>query len=264
MHKVLLTAQLNAVAGREAEFTEWYTNVHLRDVLRMKGTVAVQRFIQDEVQLKHADHSRFAFLTACEVDDARAVSDGHAQAAGTDEELVFSSAADLTDSAVFYYYPKVEIPGLGEAGSARSAVYLEFDGDSQKTRDAASQTADAVARLLAPETVVAGSVVAHYRSDDQMFRRPPKAPSILLLLSTLDPWRVAVALNAAGEALMAASRVTVHRPASARITKEQVVGQGPTCRELAARRRALAGPRPRWGRPRLTAEQSNVARGIRE
>lgn len=34
----------NPVAGREDEYNEWYTQQHLKDVLKVPGVVAAQRF----------------------------------------------------------------------------------------------------------------------------------------------------------------------------------------------------------------------------
>jgi hypothetical protein len=36
------------VEGRESEYNEWYSNIHLRDVLKVPGFVAAQRFKQAE------------------------------------------------------------------------------------------------------------------------------------------------------------------------------------------------------------------------
>jgi hypothetical protein len=40
----LLVVYSDAVPGREAEFNDWYTHVHIRDVMRIPGALAVQRF----------------------------------------------------------------------------------------------------------------------------------------------------------------------------------------------------------------------------
>jgi hypothetical protein len=44
MAKALYLVHTNCEAGREAEFNEWYENVHLRDLLSVDGIVAAQRF----------------------------------------------------------------------------------------------------------------------------------------------------------------------------------------------------------------------------
>lgn len=42
--KFLMIAQSTAKEGREKEFDDWYTNVHLDEVLALPGFVAAQRF----------------------------------------------------------------------------------------------------------------------------------------------------------------------------------------------------------------------------
>ena len=34
----------NAVEGRDAEFNEWYTNIHLKEVLEVPGFTAATRY----------------------------------------------------------------------------------------------------------------------------------------------------------------------------------------------------------------------------
>lgn len=44
----------NAVAGREAEFNEWYTKTHILDLLKCPGVVSAQRFKTVESQSPNA------------------------------------------------------------------------------------------------------------------------------------------------------------------------------------------------------------------
>lgn len=42
--KCVLVVLSNPVAGREAEFNDWYSNQHLADVLKVPGFLSAQRF----------------------------------------------------------------------------------------------------------------------------------------------------------------------------------------------------------------------------
>ena len=42
-----------AVEGREDEFNDWYTNIHCHDTMRLKGSVAVQRWKLSRHQLRY-------------------------------------------------------------------------------------------------------------------------------------------------------------------------------------------------------------------
>lgn len=44
MAKALYLVHTNCESGREAEFNDWYDNVHLRDLLGVDGIIAAQRF----------------------------------------------------------------------------------------------------------------------------------------------------------------------------------------------------------------------------
>lgn len=44
MIDAVLVVLTKAVAGREADMEDWYTNIHIRDALRFRGSVTAQRF----------------------------------------------------------------------------------------------------------------------------------------------------------------------------------------------------------------------------
>ena len=53
----VLTVLINPVAGREDDFNDWYTNVHIRDVMRFAGSIRVQRLLASAVQLEEPGHN---------------------------------------------------------------------------------------------------------------------------------------------------------------------------------------------------------------
>jgi hypothetical protein len=50
MERTLYLVQTEPVLGREVEFNDWYTNVHLPEVVAIPGIVAAQRFKVHSVQ----------------------------------------------------------------------------------------------------------------------------------------------------------------------------------------------------------------------
>jgi hypothetical protein len=92
----------NPVDGREAEYNEWYDNVHLADVLAVDGVVSAQRF-------KYADitgTAPYQYLAVYEwdVDDvtmARAALD---KARG-EGRLPLSSALDRETVGAWFFEP---------------------------------------------------------------------------------------------------------------------------------------------------------------
>lgn len=69
METFMLTFCNATEPGREDEMNNWYTWVHIRDVMSMnESTIAVQRFETTSVQPAGADLRR-KYLTLCEVAD---------------------------------------------------------------------------------------------------------------------------------------------------------------------------------------------------
>ena len=56
----------NPVDGREDEYHDWYTNIHIPDVLKLPGAVAAQRFRLAHVQ-RYDTASPYAYLALYEV-----------------------------------------------------------------------------------------------------------------------------------------------------------------------------------------------------
>ncbi len=67
MPRYNLIALTNCEAGREDEFNDWYTNVHLADVLKLPGVVAAQRFELNEVQHRQGQMP-WGFMAVYEID----------------------------------------------------------------------------------------------------------------------------------------------------------------------------------------------------
>ena len=74
MTRHVLLVLSNAANGRDDEFNDWYTNVHLPDVLAVDGFVAAQRFRLADAQLqpdRPAPH-RYLAVYDIEADDPSA------------------------------------------------------------------------------------------------------------------------------------------------------------------------------------------------
>lgn len=104
----ILVVYQNAVTGRLAQYDDWYTNIHIRDALRLDGAIATQRFcIGDEqpvlegetVAPQHWAH------TIYEWSSAQKSVDGHNERAGTplmevSRDCVFEGLRD------YFYRPE--------------------------------------------------------------------------------------------------------------------------------------------------------------
>lgn len=83
----------NPVAGREDEYNDWYSRIHLKDVLDVPGFVSAQRFVLSDA----SPASAFKYLAIYEVlsEDVRSTFEEMYRRAGTAAMFV-SDALDQT------------------------------------------------------------------------------------------------------------------------------------------------------------------------
>jgi hypothetical protein len=103
--KAIDLVQTNALPGQEAEFNEWYDNVHLHDILRVPGIVTAQRFRLSPVRRggNYSTMARpFEYLALYELDgDTNDVLD-RIEAARAAGKIPWSAALDPVFSAYIY------------------------------------------------------------------------------------------------------------------------------------------------------------------
>lgn len=73
--KHIFIAMTNAVEGKDVEFSKWYDDVHLEEVLATPGFVAVQRYQLNDVQLGTNHPYKFLAIYELETDDPQATLD---------------------------------------------------------------------------------------------------------------------------------------------------------------------------------------------
>src|SRR3546814_993606 len=52
MIEAILVVLTKAVPGRDDDLNDWYTNIHIRDALRFRGSITAQRFKRSENQVQ--------------------------------------------------------------------------------------------------------------------------------------------------------------------------------------------------------------------
>jgi hypothetical protein len=107
MIESILVVLSRALAGRDDEMNDWYTNVHLRDALGYRGSIAVQRFVaaDDQSGPLTADWP-WRYLALYEAFSAELFSQSHRDAADT-VWMEISEAFDASMINDFYYYPMI-------------------------------------------------------------------------------------------------------------------------------------------------------------
>lgn len=105
MIEALLVVLTNPVDGRDDDFNDWYTNIHTRDAMRFRGSVAQQRFriAADQVQA-YAGGFVARYLALYEVYDAWRFCQEHVDNALT-TRMVIEDSIDISRLDDFHYYP---------------------------------------------------------------------------------------------------------------------------------------------------------------
>jgi len=105
MIEAVLVVLTKARPGREADLDDWYTNIHIRDALRFRGSITAQRFSRSAAQPMALPASfDWQCLALYDVFDAARFSREHWENALTTRMMV----TDAIDDSVledYHYYP---------------------------------------------------------------------------------------------------------------------------------------------------------------
>jgi hypothetical protein len=103
----LFIVMTEAVEGKEDEFNDWYTNIHCHDTMRLKGSVAVQRWKLSPYQLLFGrEHfgPPHRWLCIYELGDTQQNIDDHVAQCFSDA-MPITSAQRIDLAEDFYYVP---------------------------------------------------------------------------------------------------------------------------------------------------------------
>ena len=104
MEKHVFVVLTNAVEGKDDTFNEWYSDVHLADVLKVPGIVAAQRFKLSDVQRDQSPLPyRYLALYEIETDDLSHILAVLRERAGT-SAMVISDALG-SERAGWFFQP---------------------------------------------------------------------------------------------------------------------------------------------------------------
>lgn len=105
MIEAQLVVLTNAVEGRDADFNDWYSNIHARDTMRMRGALAQQRFrfSGDQVQ-DFGGQFPAQYLALYDVYDARWFTQEHIDRART-PYMIIEDSLDMSRLDDFFYFP---------------------------------------------------------------------------------------------------------------------------------------------------------------
>jgi hypothetical protein len=106
MIEAILVVLTNPVEGRDDDFNDWYTNIHTRDAMRFRGSIAQQRFrlAAEQAQPYPAGLPVARYLALYEVFDAERFVQEHVDSALT-PRMVVEDSIDISRLDDFHYYP---------------------------------------------------------------------------------------------------------------------------------------------------------------
>lgn len=108
MPRYNLIALTNPIEGQEAEFNDWYTNVHLADVLKLPGVKAAQRLRLSETQHRPGPFEwKYMAVYEIDIDDISTTLSALKARSGT-EEMPLSTALN-PERMVWIYEPITEV-----------------------------------------------------------------------------------------------------------------------------------------------------------
>ena len=107
MAKYSFVVLTNPTQGKEAEYNDWYNNVHIPDVLNVKGMVAAQRFRLADQQMGGQPQHRYLALYEIETDNLQETLDDLKSRSGT-ADMVMTDAIDLKAALASIFTPVAE------------------------------------------------------------------------------------------------------------------------------------------------------------
>lgn len=183
--ETLMLVMGQAARGRDAEMNDWYTWVHIRDVMRLPGSISVQRFSRGSVQPARANcfggHA-WDYLTLYEVGDRQACTKGHQNDLFTDR-MPISSAFDMETFYEGYFDP---LPtGDAFSNETADAPVLLVAFDTVERSDGPTAT-NALAARLANLPGLRGAHAFAFSSEQMLSLTPPNRNVLVCHLADIS------------------------------------------------------------------------------
>ncbi len=240
MIEAVLVVLTKAVPGREADLDDWYSNIHIRDALRFRGSITAQRFSRSSDQPMDLPASfDWQCLALYDVFDAARFSREHWENALTSRMMV----TDAIDDSVledYHYYPlafRDNDPGTAHSGGVILEQLNAAPGQEAAFREWYSHV---YLPQAARRPGVKSAGFAVFRSHGQMIPTTP-SHNYVGIYKVNDPgawqaWQASSALADAACVDHASLRITHWDYLTGMLTKDAV--QNPDSQGLAAEEQA--------------------------
>ena len=241
----LLIVFMNAKGGRDDEFNDWYTNVHIRDVMRLPGSTAVQRFRLGSPS--YADKSAHRYLALYEIADRKACIQGHLERLYT-PRMPISPAGDFSDLQPAFCDLVHDWNGPVTAVEGPViAARLKRTGDEEA--GLASAWASLCSRLAANHALTAAQLFRE--GDEQLGEGRVSHPHVALF--RVGDLGAAAQASKAIQASWENAIVAGYAPLFPRLTAAEVLDPTPEAQAIEAQARAALGEGARNSRGKVGA-----------
>jgi hypothetical protein len=172
--EAVLVVFTRAHPGRDDDLNDWYTNIHLRDALRFRGSIAAQRFRCSASQIQDFPHGfGWTYLALYEVYDAARFSREHWENAFT-TRMQITDAIDDSELNDFHYYPLAYRCADPATPHPSGVVIEQFNPAPGQDRALRAWYESAYLPALAATEGVHSSALLIYRSHGQIMPHAPK------------------------------------------------------------------------------------------
>ncbi|SCW38219.1 hypothetical protein SAMN02927924_00324 [Sphingobium faniae] len=246
--ETLMVVGCDPLPDRVDELNRWYSWVHIRDVMRLPGSLSAQRFALSPVQpATDSGTQPFTYLTLYEIADKTACNKGHFDDCFTDR-MPISTAFDFQAFHEAYFDP---LPGAGERLDPRTAeqpVMLITLAASDANSLAFEQILAAGGLQDIAELPGFAATTAFRFGTDQMMALPARHSHLILchlsdLSLAIACWnRFAGDLPSTWQAVdKARLRGEAYLPLMPRLQAQDVLSEPEHVRSIAAQERASVG-----------------------
>lgn len=234
MIEAILMVLSRAAPGQDEGYHDWYSNIHIHDAMRFRGSIATQRFKLSGDQItSYPNPQRWSGLALYEVSDALRFTQEHMDSINTPRMHIAQAYGRGDD---FYYFPRQFIdtsPGQKVDGSVilqQIAVKPAREDDFHRW-----YTESIMAPTVSGGEVRSGALL-QYRPIGKMLPQDP-AHNFLAIYRLADPsalhgWTTPQLLAASPLVVSDATETSCWSPITPRLTKDEVLN--PTSALLAS------------------------------
>lgn len=240
MIEAVLVVLTKAQPGREADLDDWYTNIHIRDALRFRGSIAAQRFIRSANQPMSISHEyAWQYLALYDVFDPERFSREHWENALTSRMMV-TTAIDDSVLEDYHFYPLAFRNNDPDKPHSGGVVLEQFNAAPDKDAELRNWYADHYLPAALRRAGVHSAALLAYRAYGQMIPSTPSYNYVgIYKVNSSESWQAWTGLpELAGSPLVDQDGLLVTHwdKLTERLTKDDV--QHPTSTGLAAEERA--------------------------